>query len=151
MSIDNAVLGPVPKRLLFTMVKNTDFLCSVHTNPYNSWHYNFSNFTLFLNRKQFPNVGLSLGMDHEKTSVIWYRTLFEGSCIHISNCFFQNTHDMYIAGFFMLLFDLTQDLGASDHASRQDNGNIRIYLKFSKLLSDTITFYYTWNMTILSV
>jgi hypothetical protein len=26
ISIDNAVLGPIPKRLLFTMVKNTDFL-----------------------------------------------------------------------------------------------------------------------------
>ena len=28
-SIDNAVLGPLPKRLLFTMIKNTDFNGSV--------------------------------------------------------------------------------------------------------------------------
>jgi hypothetical protein len=33
LSIDNAVLGPIPKRLLFTMVKNTDFIGSVDTNP----------------------------------------------------------------------------------------------------------------------
>jgi len=32
-SIDNAVLGPIPKRLLFTMVKNSDFHRSVTTNP----------------------------------------------------------------------------------------------------------------------
>jgi len=32
-SFDNAVLGPVPKRLLFTMVKNADFIGSVDTNP----------------------------------------------------------------------------------------------------------------------
>jgi len=34
LSIDNAVLGPVTKRLLLTMVENTDFLGSMNTNPY---------------------------------------------------------------------------------------------------------------------
>ena len=34
LSIDNAILGPIPKRLLFTMVKNMDFLVSLDTNPY---------------------------------------------------------------------------------------------------------------------
>jgi len=33
LSIDNAVFGTIPKRLLFTMVKNTEFLGSVTTNP----------------------------------------------------------------------------------------------------------------------
>jgi len=52
---------------------------------------------------------------------------------------FQITH-MYIAGFFMLLFDLTQDLGPSEgHASHPDNGNIGIELKFSKPLPEAIT------------
>jgi len=31
LSIDNAVLGPIPKLLLFTMVKNTDFIGSTQT------------------------------------------------------------------------------------------------------------------------
>ena len=34
ISIDNAVLGPIPKRLIFTMVKNTDFLGTMDSNPY---------------------------------------------------------------------------------------------------------------------
>jgi len=34
LSIDNAVLGPVPKRLLYTMVKNADFIGTMDTNPY---------------------------------------------------------------------------------------------------------------------
>jgi hypothetical protein len=38
-SIDNEVLGPLPKRLLFTMIKNTDFNGSVDTNPYKFRHY----------------------------------------------------------------------------------------------------------------
>ena len=34
LSIDNGVLGPIPKRLLFNMVKNTYFLGSVMKNSY---------------------------------------------------------------------------------------------------------------------
>ena len=39
LSIDNAMFGPVPKGLLFTMVKNTDFLDSLNTNPFHFRHY----------------------------------------------------------------------------------------------------------------
>ena len=39
LSIDNAVLGPVPKRLLFTMVKNANFIGAMDTNPYKFQHY----------------------------------------------------------------------------------------------------------------
>jgi len=35
LSIEYAVLGPVPKLLLFTMVKNADFMGTMDTNPYN--------------------------------------------------------------------------------------------------------------------
>ena len=76
LSIDNAILGRVPKRLLFTMVKNADFIGTIDTNPYKFRHYDISDFSLFVNRKQYPNEGLSLGMDHEKTSVMCYRTFF---------------------------------------------------------------------------
>jgi len=65
-SIDNAVLGPVPKRLLFTMVKNPDFFGSLDSNPYKIQHYEISDFSLFVNGKHFSNDGLSLGMDHER-------------------------------------------------------------------------------------
>ena len=68
-----------------------------------------------------------------------YRTLFEGPDSHHSNVGLQVIHDMYIAGYFMLLFDLTPDLGASGHSSHMDNGNIRLELKFSKPLPDSIT------------
>jgi hypothetical protein len=34
LSIDNAVLGHMPKRLLLTMIKNKDFLGSMDTNPF---------------------------------------------------------------------------------------------------------------------
>jgi hypothetical protein len=122
------------------MVKNTDYLGSVTTNPYYFRHYDINYFALNVNGKQIPAEGLALGMDHEKTSVMGYRTLFEGSGIHHANRGLQITHDMYINGYFMLLFDLTPDRAASeDHTSYPDNGNIRVELKFSKALPDPIT------------
>ena len=64
LSLDKAVLGPIPKRLPFTMVKNTDFIGSLDSNPYRFPHYNISDFSLFVNGKQFPTDSLYLGMDH---------------------------------------------------------------------------------------
>jgi len=85
LSIDNAVLGLVPKRMLFTVVKNTDFLGSVNTNTYFFRHYDLSYFALKVNGKQIPTEDLALNMGHEKTYVTGYRTLFESSGINHSN------------------------------------------------------------------
>jgi hypothetical protein len=79
-------------------------------------------------------------MGHKKTSVMGYRTLFERSSIHHSNSGLQVTHDMYIAGYFMLLFDLTLDLAASEgHVSPTYTGNIRIEARFDKEIAYVIT------------
>jgi len=76
LSKDMSALDPVPKPL-FTMDKNADFIGSQDTNPYKVQHY-INEVSLFENGKHVPNEGLSLGMDHEKTSAMSYRTLFEG-------------------------------------------------------------------------
>ena len=101
--INNAVLGMLAKRLIFTMVKNTDFLGSRDLNPYNFRHYDLTNFTMYVNGRQIPSESLSLNMDHEKTSVRGYATLFEGTGNHHSNSGLQITYDMYIIGFVMIL------------------------------------------------
>jgi len=122
------------------MVKNTDFLGSVNTNPYFFRDYDLSYLALNVNGKQIPTEGLSLNMGHEKTSVVGYRKLFEASGIHHSNSGLQITHDMYVNGYFILLFDLTPDRSASEeHTSHPDSGNIRVELKFSKPLPEPIT------------
>ena len=79
-------------------------------------------------------------MGHEKMSVRGYATLFQGSGIHHSNTGLQITHDMYINGFFMVLYDLTPDLAASEgHTSPTTSGDIRVDLKFYKALPEAIT------------
>jgi len=138
LSVDNTVLEPVPKRLLFTMVKNTDFLGSINTNIYFFRQYDLSYFPLYVNGKQIPTEGLALNMGHEKTSVMGYRTLIEASGIHHSNSGLQIARDMYINGYFMLLFDLTPGRSASEgHTSHADSGKIRVEWKFSKQVART--------------
>ena len=69
-----------------------------------------------------------------------YRTLFEESGIRHSNAGHQITHDMFVNGYFTLLFDLTLDQGASEaHTSHPEQGNIRVELKFAKPLPEAIT------------
>jgi len=130
----------VPKLLLFTMVKNADFIGTIDTNPYKFRHYDIRDFSLFVNGKQYPNEGLSLVMDHEQNSVMGYRTLFEGSGFHHSNAAHQMTHDTFLNGYFMLLFDLILDQGKSEaHTSHTEQGNIRVELKSAKPLPEAIT------------
>jgi len=66
LSIDNAVLSPIPKRLLFTMIKNKDFLGSIDTNPYFFRHYDLQNFALYVNRKQIPGGGGRFSLDESR-------------------------------------------------------------------------------------
>jgi hypothetical protein len=89
------------------MVKNTEFLGSVDTNPFHFRHYDIDYFALYVNGKQIPSGCLHVNMGHENTYVMGYRNLFEASDILHSNAGLQITHDMYIAGYLMLLFDLT--------------------------------------------
>ena len=130
----------LPERLIFTMVKITDFLGSRNSNPYNLRHYDLTNFTMYVISSQIPSESLSVNMGHEKTSVKGYATLFEGTGIHHSNSGLQTTHDMYINGFFMIVYDLTPYLAASKgHASPPTSGDIWIDLKFAKALPEAIT------------
>jgi hypothetical protein len=48
LSIDKTVLGTLLKRILFTLVKNKDFLGTLDSNPYNYRHYGLREFELTL-------------------------------------------------------------------------------------------------------
>ena len=75
-STDNEVLGPLTKRLLFTTIGNADFNGSVDSNSY-KFRHDINEFSLYVNGKRVPSEGLTLNVDHEKTSVVGYRTLSE--------------------------------------------------------------------------
>jgi hypothetical protein len=133
------------------MIKNADFNDPLDTNPYKFGHNDINKFSLFVKGKLVLSEDLCLDKDNEKTSLVGYRALFEGSGKHHSNSR-QITHEMYINGYFKLIFDLTLDRGASeDHTSHPVKGNIRIELKFNKPLPEAITclLYIEYDNTVL--
>ena len=140
LPIDNAVLGQLLKCLLCAMIKNKDYSCSLDTNPFYFSHLNLKHFTLSYNGRPIPSEGLPLYMSHEKTWVLDYNILFDGSGIRHSNVGLQVTHRLFMARYFMLLFDLTTGSAASEcHISLPHQGNIRVELQFHKPLSEAIT------------
>jgi hypothetical protein len=74
LSIHNAVLGSIYRRLLFTIIKNKDFLGSLEKNPFRFRHYDLIYFSLYVYGKQNRSGGLNLDMCHEKTSFMAYRS-----------------------------------------------------------------------------
>ena len=105
------------------------------SNPFYFRHYDLNHFALYVSGKQVPPEGLTLDMSRDKTDIMGYRTLFEGSGIHHSNTGLQITPVKYINGYFMLVFDLTPDLAASEgHTSDPAHENLRLELKFAKAL-----------------
>jgi hypothetical protein len=136
VSIDNAVLGTLPKRLLFTMLRNVDLTGSPATNPYFFRHFCL---VMYVNGRQVTSEGLYLNTAGAKTCTTAYQTLFTSLGIH-HNTSIQITPTQFIKGSFMLIFDLTPDGCASDgHSCFPDNGNIRIELKFYEALTEAIT------------
>ena len=81
-----------------------------------------------------------MNMGQEKTSVFAYNTLFDGSGMRHLNAGLQLPHDMLIAGYLMLFFDLKLDRATSEgHVSLTDQGNIRLELQFDKAIPDPVT------------
>jgi hypothetical protein len=122
------------------MIMNKEFTGSLDANPFYFCHFNLNHFTMYYNGRPIPSEGLLLDMSHEKTSVLAYNTLFQGSGIRHSNAGLQVTHRMFIAGYFMLLFYLTPDRAASEgHISLLDQYNRRVDLQFDNPISEAIT------------
>jgi hypothetical protein len=139
-SIDQDIVGCIPKPLLFAMIDNKDFLGTITSNPYKFQHFGLPSLNMIVNGRQTPSESLIIGPSHEKITTLAYKTLFEGFGIHHSNAGLQISHGMYINGYFILLYDLTPDLAASElHTSPADNGNIRIELTFKDVLKEATT------------
>jgi hypothetical protein len=99
LTLDNAIFGRTPKRIVFTMTKNSDFIGSKDSNPFNFEHYKLTYFSMNVNGRQLQSGGLSLDTNSETTPVLAYDTLFTGCCIHHADTGLQISHTMYLNGF----------------------------------------------------
>jgi len=69
-SIDQAVIGRIPKRLLFTLIANTGFLGTINKNQLNFQHFGLRTFVMYVNGRQIPSERLNIDPGYEKSTVM---------------------------------------------------------------------------------
>ena len=121
-TIDNVILGRLPKRLVVGFVTNDAFNGTLSTNPFNFQHFNYNFFTLYVDGVQIPGKPLQPDFENNKY-ITAYHTLFSEQ------------------GYALLVFDITPDAAASaiSHCSLQRQGAVSLEVHFKSALESTVT------------
>jgi len=140
VSIDNAFVGPIQERILIALVKNTSFIGSASTNPYNFHHYDMTNLVLYVNGVQYPPELLNMGCSSLFGATRAYKTLFSSTGIQHDDRAHMITLEMFTKRFYILGFDLTPDIEAEEeHICLPPQGNVRNEAQFKKPLPEPVT------------
>jgi len=137
-TLDNIVIGQLPKRLFLAMVDSKALNDDITRNPFNFQHFNVnhvgvttdSNINILPIKCKFGNEQFIQG----------YNSIFSSTGIHFADQGNNITRKDYANGYTIFGFDLTEDLAASEaHWSLPRTGSMRIDLMFDKALKDPIS------------
>ncbi|GFY55655.1 uncharacterized protein TNIN_424381 [Trichonephila inaurata madagascariensis] len=133
--IPNAVNGILPSRMILGLVSNSTFNGYLKKNPFNFKNYNLSYISLSENGVQIPMSAYTPS---------YKNNLFARSYLSLFTDLAQNntnvTLEEYKNNTSLYIFDLTQDISASDtFRNIARSGNISVHLKFDEDLQETLT------------
>ncbi|XP_023289846.1 uncharacterized protein F54H12.2-like [Orussus abietinus] len=139
-TLDNAILGQLPKRIILGFVDNRAFNGDRKLNPFNFAHYNINYLSLYVDGIQVPSKPLQPDFTKNRLYVDAYHTLFSGTGRHFldqGNCI---DREKYPDGYCLFAFDLTPDLSANEnsHWNLIRHGSVRIEVRFENALSSTV-------------
>lgn len=141
-SLDNAVLGQLPKRIILGFVDNKAYNGESKCNPFNFKNYKINYLTLCVDGVQVPSKALQPKFNdaNDGQFISGYQTLFSGTGIHFMNEGNCISRDMYPEGYCLFAFDLTPDLSANSdsHWNLVRHGSVRIEVRFDAALTETI-------------
>ncbi|XP_018352006.1 PREDICTED: uncharacterized protein F54H12.2-like [Trachymyrmex septentrionalis] len=137
-SIDNAILGQLPKRIIVGFVSRR--LMVRKLNPFNSKNYGINFFSLYADGMQIPSRPIQPNFSKNELYIEAYHTLFSGTGIHFLNEGNSISRDDYANGYTLFAFDVTPDLFANcaGHWNLVKRGSLRLEVRFEKALSVTI-------------
>jgi hypothetical protein len=125
--------------LLIAFVKNSAFVGSACTNPFEFKHYDVTQLVLYVNGVQYPADPLKMNCSSPFGVTRAYETLFSSTGIHHDDRGHMITQEMFTKGYFILGFDLTPDREADEHISLTRQGNVRIETRFKNALPEAVT------------
>lgn len=139
-TLDNVILGQIPKRIIIGFVDNRAFNGNRMFNPFNFYHYNINLLSLYVDGSQIPGKPLQLDFTNDSLYVDAYHTLFSGTGIHFLNEGNCIPREGYSYGYCLFAFDLTPDLSANEntHWNLVKYGSVRIEVRFAEELKNTI-------------
>ena len=136
-SQENLFSGQLPTRLVIGCVDNDAFNGNYVKNPFNFKHYNLTQLKVYLDGQQQSIRPLE--PDYVNGQYInAYMTLFTGTGKQFIDEGNQIHRDDYAKGYTLYAYDLTPDLGEDDHFNLIKEGNVRVDMKFSVALPNTI-------------
>lgn len=138
-SIDNVILGQIPKRIILGFVTNLAFNGNRSLNPFNFHHHYLNYLALYVDGVQVPSKALQPDYKNDKY-IEAYHTLFSGTGIHFLNQGNSITRKAYPNGYCLYAFDLTPDLSANSdtHFNLVKHGSVRIELRFGEVLTEAL-------------
>ena len=134
---ENVFAGQLPTRLVIGCVDNDAFNGNYEKNPFNFKHYNMSQLKVYLDGQQQTVRPLELNFANSQY-VTAYMSLFTGTGTQFEDAGYGIQRDEYGRGYTLYAFDLTPDLSEDDHFNLVREGNVRIDMKFSVALPNTI-------------
>lgn len=139
-TIDNLILGPLPKRVIIGFLNNDAFNGTFTTNPFHFKHFKYNFFSLYIDGTPVPSKPLQPNFDSGHF-IRAYHTLFAGSGIDYLDEGNNIQRSDYAQGFSLLAFDLTPDqsANATSHWCLTKHGTLRMEVHFSEALLSTIS------------
>lgn len=141
LSIDNVVIGQLPKFLAFCMVGNVAYTGNVKMNPFEFQHFYLQSLNLSVNGVQIPSQPLEFdysGATARNTRA--YNMLFNSIGIKNADRGININKQLFDNGSFILGFDLSPDHSNNDLcATILKQGNIRIEGKFARVFTEPVT------------
>lgn len=138
-SLDNVVIGTIPKLLVVGFVDNQAFTGHVTSNPFKLDHFNYNYFAIKVNGIQVPGDAYTPNFEENRFQRV-YQSLFSET--HVKNGPLTNmiSESMFKDGYSLVVFDLTPDSsGTESHTSLPRQGSVRFDIRFAKPLPHAIT------------
>ncbi|KAL7301309.1 hypothetical protein TKK_0006046 [Trichogramma kaykai] len=139
-TIDNIILGQLPKRIRIGFVENKAYNGDKKLNPFNFKHFNINFLCLYIDGIQIPSKPLQPDFTKRNTYIDAYHTLFSGTGIHFLNDGNDLSRSEYPNGYCLFAFDLIPDLStnALTHWNLIKHGCVRLDVRFAEALTSTV-------------
>ena len=136
-SQENLFTGQMPTRIVLGCVDNDAYNGVYDKSPFNFKHLNLSQLKIYLDGQQQQIRPLELNYA-ARNYLAGYMSLFSGTGKQFQDEGCHINREEYSGGYALYAFDLTPDIAEGDHFNLIKEGNVRVDVKFSEALPNTI-------------